>query len=65
MLSGEGVVDEKILFVVVHGITEVNRLHAPAVLLELLNNVIMEVLVVDGHYEGHRGTMLNGLNDKA
>lgn len=57
MLSGEGVVDEKILLVVVHRVsfyesgkplTEVHGLDAPAVPLELLYHVIVEVLVVDG-----------------
>lgn len=48
MLSGKGVVDEKILLVVVHRVSEVHGLDALAVPLELLNHVIMEVLVVDG-----------------
>lgn len=48
MLSGKGVVDEKILLVVVHRVSEVHGLDAPAVPLELLYHVIMEVLVVDG-----------------
>ena len=48
LLSGEGVVDEKILLVMVHRVSEVHGLDAPAVPLELLYHVIMEVLVVDG-----------------
>ena len=57
MLSGEGVVDEKILLVVVHRvsfcesgkpISEIHRLDAPAAPLELLYHVIMKILVVDG-----------------
>lgn len=48
LLSGEGVVDEKILLVMVHRVSEVHGLDAPAVPLELLNHVIVEVLVVDG-----------------
>lgn len=48
MLSGKGVVDEKILLVVVHRVSEVHGLDAPAVPIELLYHVIMEVLVVDG-----------------
>ena len=48
MLPGEGVVDEKILLVVVHRVSEVHGLDAPAVPLELLYHVIVEVLVVDG-----------------
>ena len=48
MLSGKGIVDEKVLLVVVHRVSEVHGLDAPAVSLELLNHVIVEVLVVDG-----------------
>ena len=48
LLSGKGVVDEKILLVVVHRVSEVHGLDAPAVPLELLYHVIVEVLVVDG-----------------
>ena len=48
LLSGKGVVDEKILLVVVHRVSEVHGLDAPAVPLKLLYHVIMEVLVVDG-----------------
>ena len=47
LLSGKGVVDEKILLVVVHRVSEVHGLDTPAVPLELLYHVIMEVLVVD------------------
>ena len=48
MLSGKGVVDEKILLVVVHRVSEVHGLDVPAVPLELLNHIIVEVLVIDG-----------------
>ena len=58
MLSGEGVVDEKILLVVVHRISEVHRLNAPAVPLELLDYIIMEVLVVDGIVRAEGGSIV-------
>lgn len=48
LLSCKGVVDEKILLVVVHRVSEVHGLDAPAVPLKLLYHVIVEVLVVDG-----------------
>ena len=64
MLPGEGVVDEKILLVVVHRVSEVHGLDAPAVPLELLYHVIMEVLVVDGIVRAERRCIVivdNGL----
>ena len=48
MLSGKGVVNEKVLLVVVHRVSKVHGLDAPAVSLELFYHIIMEVLVVDG-----------------
>lgn len=48
LLSGKGVLEEKILLVVVHRVSEVHRLNTTAVPLELPYHVIMEVLVVDG-----------------
>ena len=48
LLSGKGVIDEKILLVMVHRVSEVHGLDAPAVPLELLNHIIMEILLVDG-----------------
>lgn len=48
MLPGKCVVDEKILLVVEHRVSEINGLNAPAVPLELFYQIIMEVLVVDG-----------------
>ena len=48
LLPGEGIVDEQVFFIVVHRVSEVHGLDAPAVPLELLNHIIMEVLVVDG-----------------
>ena len=48
LLTCEALVDEKILLVMVHRVSEVHGLDATAVPLELLNHVIVEVLVVDG-----------------
>ena len=58
MLSGKGVVDEKILLVVVHRVSEVHGLDAPAVPFELLNHVIVEVLVVDGVVRAEGGCIV-------
>ena len=48
LLSGLRIIDEKVLLVVVHRVSEVHGLDAPAVPLELLYHIIVKVLVVDG-----------------
>ena len=48
LLPGEALIDEKVLFIVAHRVTEVNRLHAPAVLFKFVDNDPVKVLLVDG-----------------
>ena len=48
MLSGKRIIDEKVLLIVVHRVSEVHGLDAPAMPFKLPYHVIVEVLVVDG-----------------
>lgn len=48
LLSGKGVVDEKILLVVSHRVSDVHGLAAPALPLELMDYNPTEILLVDG-----------------
>ena len=48
LLPGKTLVDEKVFLIVPHGIAEIDRLHSPAVALELVDHNPTEVLFVDG-----------------
>ena len=48
LLAGETLVDEKILFIMAHRVSEIHINHLPSMTLELVDNDPMEVLVVHG-----------------
>ena len=52
MLPGKPLFDEKVFFVVTHGITKVNVLDSPAVAFKLVDDNPTKVLLVDGIVAG-------------
>ena len=58
LISGKRILDEKVLLIVVHRVSEVHGLDAPAMPFKLPYHVIVEVLVVDSIVRAECGSIV-------